>query len=241
MAKRFGMTSAVSVGATVLALILSPVAGASAVSSVPTAALAASVGEDAPVSEPTAAATTITPFSPGTTRLQGADRYETAVVTSQRYAPGVPVVFVATGANFPDALSAAAAAAKLGGPLLLTMPGSLPSTVAAELDRLDPGQIYLLGGTGAISSAVESAISAYGPVTRLGGADRYATGLRITSEAFTSAPMVVIATGRNFPDALAATGLAGSQGAPVILVDGPAGAVPTATLQLIADLARRRS
>jgi putative cell wall-binding protein len=186
--------------------------------------------------EPPPGSTVIAAFPSGTTRLQGSDRYLTAVATSQRYSPGVPVVFVATGTNFPDALSAAAAAANLGGPLLLTNPSVLPPEVAAELDRLNPLQIYVIGGTGAVSESVVGSISLYGPVERLGGADRYATGFNITSTAFTATTMVVVATGRNFPDALAATGLAGAHAAPVVLVDGNAGSVPSTIANLISSL-----
>lgn len=186
----------------------------------------------------TAAATSsIAPFPSGLVRLQGADRFETAVETSKRFSPGVPVVYVATGLNFPDALSAAAAAAFLGGPLVLTLPNSLPTSVAAELDRLDPGQIYLVGSSAAISDSVLEDVSAYGPVERIGGADRYATGRLIVSKAFTVSGTVIIATGRNFPDALAATGVASLQSAPVVLVDGLANSLPTATMNLLSGLA----
>ena len=56
-------------------------------------------------------------------RFQGADRFATsAAITQASYAPGVPVVYIATGLNFPDALAGGAAAAKAGGPLLLVLP-----------------------------------------------------------------------------------------------------------------------
>lgn len=175
-------------------------------------------------------------FPSGVTRLEGASRYDTALEVAQQYAPGVPAAFVATGANFPDALSGAAAAALLGGPLLLTTPTALPSSVAAELTRLRPSVIYVLGGTGAVSSAVQTALQAIAPVQRFGGASRYDTGLQVVDNIFTSSTHAVLATGRNFPDALAATGAAGKLAAPVILVDGTLSTVPAAVLSTLQRL-----
>lgn len=174
-------------------------------------------------------------FPAGITWLGGATRYDTAVAVSQRYEPGVDAVFVATGTDFPDALSAASAAALLGGPLLLTSPSALPSTVLAEVQRLQPGSIFVVGGASVVSDGVRAALNRVAPTSRLSGADRYATGLAIVRSAFATADHAIIATGRTFPDALAATGAAGSRSAPVILVDG---ANPTVDARVLAELRR---
>jgi spore germination protein YaaH len=92
------------------------------------------------------------------TRLAGSDRYATAAaVSAATYAPGVPVVYLATGANFPDALAGAAAAGYQRGALLLVARDSLPAATKAELARLKPARIVVLGSTAAISSAVPPA------------------------------------------------------------------------------------
>jgi len=175
-------------------------------------------------------------FADGTTRLYGASRYETAIKVSQRYAPGVPAVYVATGTNFPDALSAAAAAAYVGGPLLLTTPTSLPAAVKTEIQRLNPAKIFVIGGTGAVSASVATQLNSIAPVTRYGGADRYATGLQIVNGMFSSSTTAILATGRSFPDALAATGVAGKLNAPVILIDGVKSSLTSATLSTLNSL-----
>ena len=203
-------------GAVALALALPVTVGAPAIIDALPAAAAPAPG--------------VAPFPAGVTRLSGQTRYETAVSVSQRYSPGVPVAFVATGADFPDALTAAAAAAELGGPLLLTQPAQLPSAVAAELARLQPQRIYIVGGTGVVSAAVATALSRIATTQRLAGADRYATADAIIRTAFPSADHAIVATGRSFPDALAATGAAGTRHAPIILVDGAQPAVPQSTL-----------
>ena len=93
------------------------------------------------------------------TRLGGADRYATAVaVSAATYSPGVSVVYLASGTGFADALAGAPAAGMQAGPVLLVTPTSIPAVVATELTRLHPARIVILGGTGAVSAAVQTAI-----------------------------------------------------------------------------------
>lgn len=170
-------------------------------------------------------------------RLFGADRYATAVEISKNSFPdGTTAVFIATGTNFADALSAAPAAASVDAPLLLTRPSTLPPAVAAEITRLDPDTVYIAGGTGAVSTAVENAIRALDPtrtIERVQGADRYATSRAIADRFFGTVTALFIATGSNFPDALAAGPAAAQVGGPVILVRGSATTVDGPTLALL--------
>lgn len=139
-------------------------------------------------------------------RLAGSDRYGTAVAVAQDayasrdYLPNVaPVVFVASGTNFPDALSAAPAAATLGGPLLLTNPNTLPRGVATEITSLGPAKIVVVGGTGAVSAAVFNQLKALIPtavVARIAGIDRFATSRAINAAAFAKASAVFVTTSR---------------------------------------------
>jgi spore germination protein YaaH/putative cell wall-binding protein len=172
-------------------------------------------------------------------RLAGADRYATAATISATFEPaGAPVAFVATGIDFPDALAASPAAAKLGGPVLLTQRSSLPQPTGAELTRLQPHAIVVIGAAGAIDNAVLGQLDAYttGPVTRLAGGDRYATAAAISRAYFArGVPVAYVATGVNFPDALSAGAAAATRGAPVLLVKRDA--VPAATA---AELTRLR-
>jgi putative cell wall-binding protein len=171
------------------------------------------------------------------TRIAGADRYATAVeITKKSFTTipeaGTPVVFVATGENFPDALAVGAAGAKLSAPVLLTQKDALPSVTATELDRLKPKKIIILGGTGAVSEAVKTALGSHlatgGSVDRYAGADRYATAALVSENTFTApVPTVYVATGQAFPDALSGGPAAFDDGGPLLLVtkDG----LPTAT------------
>lgn len=135
------------------------------------------------------------------------------------FSPGVPVAFVASGETFPDALAGAPAAAALGGPVLLVRRDALPTATVQELDRLDPQRIVVLGGESAVSAAVVDQLDQYAsnPLQRRAGADRYGTGVAVSSF-FATAPKVFLATGEAFPDVLAAGAAAGFQDSPVLLV-----------------------
>jgi len=151
----------------------------------------------------------------------------------------VPVVYVANGLNWPDALSAGPAAAFLGGPLLLVSPDRLPADVAAELSRLRPRRIVVVGGNASVSDAVFSEIAKLAPIVdRVGGSDRYETSRAVIRDAFGShieSRALFVATGRNFPDALSAGYGAGKLKAPVLLVDGIQTGLDQATHDLLSN------
>lgn len=159
-------------------------------------------------------------------RIAGAGRYETAALVSRRtFASPAPVVYVATGADYPDALGGAAAAGRQQAPVLLVAKATLPPATAAELDRLRPARIVLLGGTGAVSTAVERGLAAYAPsVVRIAGADRYATASAVARSTPGATSAAFLATGRSFADALSGGPAAARAHAPVLLV--PRSCVP---------------
>ncbi len=173
-------------------------------------------------------------------RVSGADRYATAAAISSRWYPaGPPAAFVATGANFADALAGAPAAALRDSPLLLVTQNAIPGPTSTELSRLKPQRIYVLGGTGVVSAAVAAQLDAYtvGPVTRLAGANRYVTGAAIVRAFWTRSATGYAATGTGFADALAGGAAAGRAGVPMLLVEG--GSVPLPTGQEILRLGPR--
>jgi len=187
------------------------------------------------------------PLTPPTVdRVAGANRYGTAVAVSRAAfgAGTVPTVYLATGANYPDALAAAPAAARNGGPLLLvpTKASSVSSELLDRIRQLAPKRVVIVGGPLAVPAAVVAAIRPALPsgarVDRIEGTNRYDTGRRIVADAFPRADRVYIATGRNYPDALSAAAAGGGQ-APVVLVNGTANALDTATRSLLSTLAPR--
>ena len=176
-------------------------------------------------------------------RISGATRYDVAVKISQQgfATTGVPVVYVTNGDNFPDALSASPAASVQGGPLLLTTSAMLPTVVRAEISRLRPARIVVVGGARSVSDSVFAELSALAPAgntIRIGGADRYEASRNVAQYAFgTLNPATAyVATGENYPDALSASAAAGSSGSPVILIPGSSPMADQPTLDLIVAL-----
>jgi putative cell wall-binding protein len=161
---------------------------------------------------------------PDIVRISGADRYATAAAISRStYVPHVPYVFVATGRDFPDALAGGALAAQVGAPLLLTSTSSIPGPTLTEIKRLKPVDIVVLGGPAVVSEGVLQQLRALddptvGETFRLSGADRYATAARISLAGFgPGVPTAFIATGTNFPDALAGAPASATLGGPLLL------------------------
>jgi putative cell wall-binding protein len=186
-------------------------------------------------------------------RIAGADRFETAVQVSQAFylnadngnvAPNA--IFIADGLNYPDALSASAAAAAVGGPVLFVTPTTVPAETRAEINRLQDPEIAVVGGTGAVGDGVYSQLSSLvgGNILRISGADRYATSRDIAAAVFEQSSIptntVFIATGANYPDALVAGSAAGYLEGPLILVNGSSSTLDAATTQLLTQLAPKR-
>lgn len=167
-------------------------------------------------------------------RISGTDRIMTAIEASKRLYPngiestnseGERAVVIATGFDFPDALSASALAGAAGGPLLLVKSTFVSQVVLDELTRLDASKVYIVGGTSVVSSLVESTLKSEGlEVDRISGTNRYGTAQSAAAEVKRLVDLgtgavdtVFLATGTNFPDALAASSLAAALPAPVLL------------------------
>ncbi len=97
-----------------------------------------------------------------TRRIGGQTRYETAAaVVADAFPDATDVVMLATGESFPDALGGGAAAATRGAAVLLVPPsGPLPAATAAQLRRLSPTTLLVLGGTGALPTTTLDRVTA---------------------------------------------------------------------------------
>ncbi|AHF08087.1 S8 family serine peptidase [Desulfitobacterium metallireducens] len=172
---------------------------------------------------------------PQVTRLAGADRIETALQISQVGFPdGADTVLLARAEDFPDALAGAPLAYKKHAPILLTNSTTLPESVLTEIQRLNPQQILLLGGTGAVSAEIETELQSQYSVRRLGGANRYATAQQIANELGMTGEAVVV-NGDNFPDAISMSSIAAQYGVPILLT--AVNDLPQETDQLLRQLA----
>ena len=165
---------------------------------------------------------------PTIARIAGPDRIGTALAASRdRYptAHTAGAVVLARGDDFADALAGQPLAGARGGPLLLTGPTALDPAVAAEIERVLPprGTVYVLGGPRAVSEAVVDTLTGAGfNVVRLAGADRYATALAIATSGLGDPGTILLATGHDFADGMAAGPAAAKAGGAVLLTNGPA-------------------
>lgn len=161
--------------------------------------------------------------SPTVTRIAGADRYETSLLLSRAGFDAAETVVLASGEDFPDALSGGQLAAAVNGPLLVVPGHRVPDALLVELDRLGAHTVYVLGGERTISEEVVDRLSEVYMVTRLAGADRYETSLKAAEETARRLgvePKEFVASGKNFPDALAATPMLREEQGMLHLTDG---------------------
>ena len=160
------------------------------------------------------------------TRLGGADRYDTSVKIADqlKVKAGTPIV-LAYGENYPDALSISSIAAEMQYPILLVQKDGLSDAVKNEIAAIKPTKVYIIGGEGVINAIVEGQVAQITSldktnIVRIAGTDRYETSLAVAKYFNLSGQSVCIATGNNFPDALAGSVFAANHNAPIILADG---------------------
>lgn len=150
-------------------------------------------------------------------RFAGDTAEETAVQISKATFPtGADTVILAQASQFPDALAGAPLAYKLQAPILLSPSTGLTEDVSAELQRLAPKTIYLLGGTAALTSTIETKLRQKYEVKRLYGYSAEGTAAAIARELGTKGRAVVASVGY-FQDALVISSWAARQGVPILL------------------------
>jgi len=162
------------------------------------------------------------------TNLGGANGFETAVAISRASYPATATaVIVASSSGWYDALGGPALAGAAGSPILFSAPAALPSAVAAEIARLRPATVYLLGAEGSLSPRVAEQAASAAPagagVVRLGGSNRYAVAARVAAEVavVTGAPpeRVFVVSGAGYADAVACAAPAAAKRWPILLAD----------------------
>ncbi len=160
-------------------------------------------------------------------RIAGSNRFDTARRIALEV--GGPSAYVVEGVNasaargWPDAVAVSGLAALQRRPILLTAADALPAETSAALRAIDATDVTVVGGTSAVSVAVERTLSSLVTVRRVAGATRYETSAKLASAAVAAGgegAHVWLATGRSWPDALAAGPAAGAVGAVLLLVDG---------------------
>ena len=175
-------------------------------------------------------------------RLAGSNRYDTnAKLVESGFSEKGGTVILATGENFPDALSASGLAGLCDAPLLLTGKNELPTEVKAQLNRLAPSKIYIMGSENSVSASVEREAKSMLPgvsVTRIGGTNRFETALmayETGKSAGTWGDTAIVTWCDGFADALSAAPVAWSNNYPVFLTDGPTATLSAEAIKAIKE------
>lgn len=160
-------------------------------------------------------------------RIAGDTRYDTSLKVASSLSNPSDTVIVTTGTNYADALSISPYAFATGSPVVLCNPSSgLSNSALKAIKKAGYKKAVIVGGTSAVPASVASQLKAsgIGGITRLSGDTRYATSAKIaefelkSSVGFTM-DGAYLATGQNFPDALAAGAVSGKRLTPLLLVD----------------------
>jgi len=154
-----------------------------------------------------------------TYRYDGMDRYETSYNMFKDNWSSCSIVVIATGADFPDALSAAPMAKRYSAPIILTDPKALRADVENHIRDTGVQIALIVGGTSAVSKDIEDKLTSMNIYCRrIAGKDRYETNLRI-AEYLEPHGVAMVTTGDNFPDTLSISAIAAGNGMPILLVD----------------------
>ena len=173
-------------------------------------------------------------------RVSGANRSETSLLALQdSYLDGntANTVIIATGYNFADSLSISPYSYAFNYPIVLTQQdGTLSETALAVIrDNAYITNAIIVGGNAAVSPSVERQLSSINIASRrIQGANRYETSRNIAdyicANSIFDYKQPVLATGTNFPDALAGASLAGVNGSVMLLVNSTSDATVSAIL-----------
>lgn len=153
-------------------------------------------------------------------RLAGSDRYETAYAVAEQMKLNkgeskFKNVVVASGDNYPDALSGNYLAFTKNAPMLLTNQYEVDNTAEYIKNSIEPnGTVYILGQTSAVPASLEQKLQGIN-IKRIGGSDRFETNLLILKEARVHGEELIVCSGLNFPDAVSAS----AANRPILLAD----------------------
>ncbi|QFT90677.1 Thermophilic serine proteinase precursor [Bacillus sp. THAF10] len=164
---------------------------------------------------------TILPKEGNVERVSGPTRYETALAFSSKIADhSLDRVILASGKNFPDALSGVVLNQALNGTvLLINDDAAVQKKVVNEAKRLlkENGKIIILGGVNAVTASTEAHFKKHFKVERISGATRTETSIKIANEVVSKPEEVIVVSGLTFADALSIAPYAAENQIPILL------------------------
>ncbi|WP_346936207.1 family 10 glycosylhydrolase [Clostridium sp.] len=157
-------------------------------------------------------------------QLKGLNRYETSVMVSKEGWSSADTVLLVNGLANADGLVATPLASAYGAPIILSEKSSLPSETKAEIKRLNPSRVILIGGNTVLSDSLDKQLKEIKSnlvVERIGGSTRYDTSLLVAKRLDTIADVSksYVCYGLGEADALSIAAKAGEEKAPIILVE----------------------
>lgn len=155
-------------------------------------------------------------------RIYGNNRYETSYEVFKKGWDKSEYAILASGIDYPDALSATPLATKYNAPIILVDNTSLKNQpkLVSLLKEKGVSKVFITGGTAVISSEIESGIKSVGiNVTRVGGKDRYETSVKIAQLIGNASGEIAVASGLDFADGLSISSIAAMRKMPVILTE----------------------
>lgn len=157
-------------------------------------------------------------------RIDGSTSALLAVSLSEKvFSDGARVAYVVDARDTDAAVVASAVAANAGGPVLLTEANELSVQTMAELIRLEPRKIFVVGVAAERDEVIEKLRTVTGAVHRLGGANLHTTAAAVRSEADADRNVVYLlrppTTDGTVADAMAAASVAGKRNATVLWLD----------------------
>jgi N-acetylmuramoyl-L-alanine amidase len=152
-----------------------------------------------------------------TERIAGKTRIETAIQVSQKGWSEASTVILARADDFPDSLVAVPLSRHLDAPILLTYPSEMDAQVMTEIKRLGANNVVILGSAQLMGDNITGVLERENIFwERIGGKDRYDTAVQV-AERLGGTSQVILASGENFPDALAISPYAGITETPILL------------------------
>lgn len=153
-------------------------------------------------------------------RVDGPNRYAVSASVAEKVIEGkkADYAFIASGLNFPDALSASSIAAQGEDPVLLVTKDQIPSEIQRFItNHPEINEFYVIGGPAAISEQVVTELQKEGRVTRISGADRYEVAKNVADYFYIDLATPVFARGDVFADALSGGTLAAYRKTAILL------------------------
>lgn len=157
-------------------------------------------------------------------------------IAKNGWAQGARTVILVRDDQFSDAMAAVPLSKKFNAPILMTGSAILDDRTLAEMWSLGISNVYIVGGTVAISQAIQDSLSSNGlTTTRIAGQQGYDTAAMISSfVGVNDTHTVYLANGHAIPDAIAASAFAAEQGNSILLTDRDQ--LPPSTIQALTDL-----